>query len=73
MNMPNMAGITQSIMRLVEACLGSALGMVVIFCWTQVETPTRMGRRGVVSGRERSSQRKRWLRGMASCTWLSQG
>ena len=54
----NMSGIIHSIMVWVEACLGSGLGGVVIFCCTQVETPTRTGSIGVGSGLARSNQRK---------------
>lgn len=72
-NRPNMAGIIHNIIRLVEACLGSAVGTVVIFCWTHMEAATKTGRRGKGSGRDRSSQRKRGFNGTAWCTWLSQG
>ena len=58
MKNPNITGIIQSINRLVEACLGSAAGMVLIFCMRNIDTPTKTGRRGVVSGRARSSHRK---------------
>ena len=56
-------GIIQSIMLLVEACLGSVLGMVVIFCCTQVETPTNKGKIDVGSGLARSNHRKLLFRG----------
>ena len=59
-----MRGIIHSIMVLVEDCLGSAAGIMVIFCCAQVETPTRMGStRGEGSGLARSSPRKLLFRG----------
>ncbi len=51
-------GIIQSIMALVEDCLGSAAGIVVIFCCNHVEAPTSTGRMGVGSGLARSSPKK---------------
>lgn len=42
---PNMPGMSQSIMRLVDSCCGVVEGMVVIFCITNMETPTSTGRR----------------------------
>lgn len=59
MKNPNMAGIIQSIILLVDACRSSAVGMVVIFCMTHIDTPTRTGMtNGVGSGRARSIHRK---------------
>lgn len=56
---PNMMGIIQSIMRLVEAWRSSAVGIAVIFCMTHMETPTRTGiMTGDGSGRAKSIQRK---------------
>ena len=46
MKNPNITGIIQSINRLVEACLGSAAGMVLIFCMRNIDTPTRTGQDG---------------------------
>lgn len=39
----NIRGISQSIVRLIDCCLGSAVGMVIIFCWIHIVPPTRMG------------------------------
>jgi hypothetical protein len=69
---PNISGIIQSIIRLVDACLGSALGMVVIFCMSHMETPTRTGNSGVRSGSARFSHRKELSRGITRCTCGSQ-
>ena len=65
---PNIIGIIHSIMRLVDACLGSTAGMVVTFCMRNMETPTRTGRIGVGSRKPRSSHRKELSRGTASFT-----
>ena len=65
---PNIKGIIHSIIRFVDACLGSADGMVVIFCMRNMEPPTRTGRRGVPSGSARSSHRKALSSGMTWCT-----
>ena len=46
--------------------------MVVIFCITHIDAPTRMGRMGVGSGRARSIQRKLLCRGTAWLTWGNQ-
>ena len=54
---PNIRGIIHSIIRLVDCCLASAAGMVVIFCMKNIEAPTRTGKMGVGSGLARSSQR----------------
>ena len=59
---PNIRGIIQSIIRLVDACLGSTEGMLVIFCIRNMEPPTRTGRTGV-SGVARSSHRKELFKG----------
>ena len=56
---PNIAGIIHSIIRFVDACRSSAVGIVVIFCMTHIDTPTRIGMtNGVGSGRARSIHRK---------------
>ena len=65
---PNISGIIHSIMRLVDACLGSAEGMTVIFCMTYMDRPTSTGSTGKVSGRARSSHRNELLLGITSCT-----
>jgi hypothetical protein len=62
-------GIIHSIMVLVDCCRGSADGVVVIFCCTQVEAPTSSGiTRLVGSGSARFSHRKPLSRGIASWT-----
>ena len=65
---PNINGIIHNIMRLVDACLESAAGMVVSFCMSHIETPTSMGRTGVGSGAPRSNHRNELFSGIASCT-----
>lgn len=56
-----MIGIIHSIMLLVWACLGSAEGIMVIFCWAQVVAATIRGSTmGEGSGSARSIHRK-WL------------
>ncbi len=64
---PNISGIIQSIMRLVEACFGSTEGIMVIFCMTHIEAATMIG---ITSGspRPRFNQRKLLLRGITSWT-----
>ena len=42
-NAPNMIGIIQSIIWLVCFCRGSDVGLVVIFCWRNIEAPTTTG------------------------------
>ncbi len=67
LNNASMKGIISNIILLVEACLSSAAGIVVIFCWAQVVIPTSTGNMGVGSGLARSSQRKLLFNGtMAS-------
>ena len=65
---PNISGIIHNIMRLVDACLGSAAGMVLIFCMANMDPPTRMGRMGVLSGSARFSHKNELSRGITSCT-----
>ena len=62
---PNIRGIIHNIMRLVDCCLGSAAGMVVIFCMRNIDAPTSTGSTGRRSGLARSSQRKELSSGMA--------
>ena len=62
---PNISGIIHSIMRLVDACLGSAEGMTVIFCMRYIDAPTIMGS-AMGSGRARSSHRNWLLSGITS-------
>ena len=73
---PNIRGIIHSIMLLVWACLGSVVGIVIIFCWTHMEPPTRMGiRKGILSslaGPDRLIHRNWLLKGTASFTNGSQ-
>ena len=60
----NIRGIIQSIIWLVDCCLASTEGMVVIFCWAQVDTPTSTGKSIFVgSGLARSIQRKSLFNG----------
>ena len=69
MKNPNMAGIIQSIILLVDACLSSAVGIVVIFCMTHIDTPTRIGiTKGVGSGLARSIHRNLLSMGITPCT-----
>lgn len=74
---PNMPGMSHSIMRLVCSCCGVVEGMVVIFCMTNMETPTRTGRRKgsglALEYSARSSPRNLPSRGTASWTMGSQG
>lgn len=68
---PRNTGIIHSIKRLVDACLASADGIVVIFCVNQVEAPTRIGNiNGLGSGLARSSQRNELLKGIF---WFTNG
>ncbi len=70
---PNIAGIIHSIIRLVEACRWSAVGIVVIFCMIHIDTPTKIGMtNGDGSGRARSIQRKLLFIGITLWTWGSQ-
>ena len=75
-NQPNMRGSIHSIILLVCACCGVAEGMVVIFCITHMEPPTRMGsKKGaglLAENLARSIQRKELSRGTASLTLGSQ-
>ena len=61
----NIAGIIHSIMLLVDCCWGSAVGMVLIFCCTHMEAPTRTGNIGVGSGFSSCSHKKSLFIGMA--------
>ncbi len=59
-----MIGIIHSIMLLVWACLGSAEGIMVIFCWAQVVAATIRGSTmGDGSGSARSIHQKWLLKG----------
>ena len=70
MKNPNIAGIIHNIILLVDAWRSSAVGMVVIFCMTHIDTPTRIGiTNGVGSGRARSIHRKLLSIGMTPWTW----
>ncbi len=44
------SGIIHSIMVWLPCCLGSAAGVMVIFCWIQVETNTSSGMRNSEPG-----------------------
>ena len=50
MKNPNMMGIIQSIIRLVDACRGSAEGVMVIFCVSHIDAPTSTGSRKFTGG-----------------------
>ena len=64
---PSMMGIIHNIILLVCACLGSADGVMVIFCCSQVEAPTSTGSTILVgSGAARSNHRKSGFSGMAT-------
>ena len=66
---PNIAGIIQSIMRLVDAWRSSAVGIVVIFCITNMDAPTKTGiTNGDGSGRAKSIHRNRLSSGMTLWT-----
>ena len=68
MKNPNITGIIHSSMRFVESCCGDADGIVVIFCNTYIDTPTRSGRMiGEGSGNARSIHKKRPFSETASC------
>lgn len=55
---PNMRGIMVSIIRFMDSCLGSPVVTVIIFCCIHMVPPTSTGRRkGLGSGRARSSHR----------------
>ena len=67
MKNPNITGIIQSIIWLVDCCRGSALGIVVIFCMMNIDAPTRTGsKKG--SGTARSNHRNELFSGTTSCT-----
>ena len=67
MKNPNIAGIIQSIILLVEACRASAVGIAVIFCMTHIDAPTRIGITiGDGSGCARSIHKKLLSIGMTS-------
>jgi hypothetical protein len=62
---PNISGIIHSIIRFVDACLSSTDGIVVIFCMTNMDPPTRIGiTNGDGSGSARSIHRKELFIGM---------
>ena len=64
---PNITGIIHSIILLVESCCGELEGIVVIFCITNIDTPTRIGMTIFVgSGTARSIQRKLPFKGTDS-------
>ena len=60
------SGISHSIIIWLVDCRGSVDGVMVIFCWSQVETKTSTGMTTLLgSGSERSIQRKVALSGAA--------
>ena len=66
---PRNIGIIHSIMVWLDCCFGSIEGVMVIFCWTQVEAATSTGNINLVgSGSARFMPRNSLLRGAAS--WI---
>ena len=65
---PNIIGIIHSIILLVDAWRGSADGIVVVFCISHIDTPTKTGITGRLSGCARSNHRKVLLIGITSFT-----
>ncbi len=62
-------GIIHSIMVWLDCCLGSSAGVMVIFCWTQLDTKTKTGMTILVgSGSAKSSHKKLAFRGAAA--WI---
>jgi hypothetical protein len=60
-------GISQSIIIWLLLCRGSADGVIVIFCWSQVDTKTRTGKTSFDgSGSAKSSQRNSGFNGAAA-------
>ena len=69
---PSIIGIIHSIMAWLDCCLGSAEGVVVIFCCKNVVAATRNGiMMGDGSGAPKSSQRNCALIGTAWCTGIN--
>ena len=69
MKNPNISGIIHSIILLVDACRSSAEGIVVIFCMTHMDAPTRTGiTNGDGSGSARFIHRNDELMGMTLLT-----
>ena len=55
---PRNNGIIHNIMFWLDCCLGSMEGVMVIFCWTQVDAATNTGKMKLVgSGSARLNQR----------------
>ena len=73
-----MTGIIHSIIWLVCCCFGSGDGIVVIFCWTHMDTPTITGRtypngKGCAeTGYARSMLRNALLSGTLACAGFHQ-
>jgi hypothetical protein len=66
---PNITGIIHNIIRFVESWVGDVEGIVVIFCITNIDTPTNTGRTIFVgSGTAKSSPKKSPFNGTALCT-----
>lgn len=72
-----MMGIIHSIVRFVDSCCELAAGIAVIFCITNIETPTSTGRRKgtgfALENLARSSQRKVLSKGTAWLIWCGHG
>ena len=64
MKKPNITGIIHSIILFVDSWVSLVAGMVVIFCISHIDAPTRMGRTmGDGSGSAKFSQRNLLSRG----------
>ena len=69
----NINGIIHSIIWLWACCWGSVVGGVIIFCWTHIVPPTRMGNNSHLSDIARSSQRKLLFNGTREKTAGQEG
>jgi len=70
---PNIIGSIHNIILFVEACRGSAAGIVVTFCMRNIDKPTRTGSIGVGSLDPRSNHKKVLFKGIDSLIPGSQG
>jgi len=59
----NNSGISHSIILPCACCLGSAVGVIVIFCCTHMAAPTRIGSISILSGTARFNHRNLSLKG----------
>ena len=58
---PRKMGIIHSIIVWLDCCRGSIDGVMVIFCWTQVELATSMGNKNLVGSGSARFIHKNWL------------